>query len=169
MTITEQKALKALREEQKLSLREMAKKCGVDKATLSKLERGIVNNLREETERKIATGYGIITRVIRRDLCENACEGIDSDTLKGGKIREYRNAELIWETTMMDLVGEDGPRSVAQAINKLKKNRSELLEALKAIVDEVDDYEMDSELERKLQAAREAIGKGGPHGQKKND
>jgi len=32
-----------------------------------------------------------------------------------------------------------------------------LLEALKALVDEVDDYEMDNELDQKLQAARKAL------------
>jgi transcriptional regulator with XRE-family HTH domain len=67
MAITKQQALKKLRENQGLSLREMAKKCGVDKSTISKLERGLIHSLTEETERKLAIGYGIITRVIRRD------------------------------------------------------------------------------------------------------
>jgi transcriptional regulator with XRE-family HTH domain len=89
MAITKQQALKKLRENQGLSLREMAKKCGVDKSTISKLERGLIHSLTEETERKLAIGYGIITRVIRRDLCELSCVGIDIDTIRSGKIKQW--------------------------------------------------------------------------------
>jgi hypothetical protein len=45
----------------------------------------------------------------------------------------HRNAEMEWERAMMAAIGEDGPKSVSEAIAKLKAERDELLAALKTI------------------------------------
>jgi galactokinase len=45
----------------------------------------------------------------------------------------------------------------AKRYDSFKEENNRLREALKALVDEVDDYEMDSELDQKLRAARKAL------------
>jgi transcriptional regulator with XRE-family HTH domain len=52
MELTEQQTLMGLREEQRLSVREMANTCGIDTSRLSRFESGVINNLSEETDRK---------------------------------------------------------------------------------------------------------------------
>lgn len=44
----------------------------------------------------------------------------------------HRNAEMEWERAMMAAIGEDGIKSVSEAIAKLKAERDELLAALEA-------------------------------------
>lgn len=39
------------------------------------------------------------------------------------EVSMHRNAEITWEKTMMQAVGEDGPKSVVEAIDKIKAER----------------------------------------------
>lgn len=74
---------------------------------------------------------------IADDLCaevRHQCE--QAEHFKGlwmqanDELERARAAERTWETTMMKAIGEDGPRSVSEAIAKLEKQRDDLLAAL---------------------------------------
>lgn len=64
--------------------------------------------------------------------CVNACKQYTNDELEYGMIEKEREAEMAWERAMMAAIGEDGPKSVSEAIAKLKTERDELLAALEA-------------------------------------
>jgi hypothetical protein len=53
----------------------------------------------------------------------NICEGQTFESIKNAT--DSSNAEMQWELLMMELVGEDGPGSVRDAVNKLKTERNE--------------------------------------------
>lgn len=42
------------------------------------------------------------------------------------EVSMHRNAEITWEKTMMQAVGEDGPKSVVEAFDKIKAERDAL-------------------------------------------
>lgn len=56
--------------------------------------------------------------------CVNACAGQNIEDVK--LATAHKDACFEWERTMMELVGEDGPGSVREAVNKLKAERDDL-------------------------------------------
>lgn len=56
----------------------------------------------------------------------NACQRYSIEELEYGLIDKERDANLCWERTMMDAIGEDGPKSVADAIQKIKQENAAL-------------------------------------------
>src|SRR6185369_6295536 len=51
----------------------------------------------------------------------NACRGYLTEMLENGIIEAESDANRKWETTMMEAIGEDGYKSVAEAIAMLKE------------------------------------------------
>lgn len=49
------------------------------------------------------------------------------------EVSMHRNAEIMWEKTMMQAVGEDGPKSVVEAIDKIKAERDNAWQELREI------------------------------------
>lgn len=49
------------------------------------------------------------------------------------EVSMHRNAEIMWEKTMMQAVGEDGPKSVVEAIDKIKAERDNAWAELREI------------------------------------
>jgi len=86
--------------------------------------------------------------------CVNACVGVPTEALeRAGECADHgviptlaaqykaeRDAlhaiEMEWERAMMAAIGEDGVKSVSDAIGKLKAERAELLDTIKRYVDE---------------------------------
>lgn len=77
--------------------------------------------------------------------CVNACAGIETESLEAdgygdnwAEVRRQRDAqfdaEMAWERAMMAAIGEDGIKSVSDAIGKLKAERDELISALEKIL-----------------------------------
>lgn len=52
----------------------------------------------------------------------------------------HRDAEIMWEKTMMQAVGEDGPKSVVEAIDKIKAERDALASELREMTDQRDAF-----------------------------
>jgi hypothetical protein len=78
-------------------------------------------------------GYGP-ANARRIVACVNACAGMADPEAEIDKIKAERDAshaaEMAWERAMMAAIGEDGIKSVSEAIAKLKAERDELLAAL---------------------------------------
>jgi len=55
--------------------------------------------------------------------CVNAMAGIENPEEFVRTAKTYTNAEMSWEKLMMELVGADEPRSVRDAIEKLKESK----------------------------------------------
>lgn len=62
--------------------------------------------------------------------CVNACKLYTNDELEYGMIEKEREAVMAWERAMMAAIGEDGIKSVTEAIAKLKAERDKLLAAM---------------------------------------
>lgn len=54
------------------------------------------------------------------------------------EVSMHRNAEITWEKTMMQAVGEDGPKSVVEAIDKIKAERDSIMQEAKIHASELD-------------------------------
>ena len=65
----------------------------------------------------------------------NACQSFTTEELEYGMPEKLSETERVWETTLMQAVEEDGPKSVVEAINKIKAERDELLAMLEEMVD----------------------------------
>lgn len=99
----------------------------------------------------------------------NACLKFTTEELEYGLPEKHAEAELMWERLMMQLVGEDGPKSVTEAINKIKAERDKLRTRLMALEDIATAVEADidagrplennvDELRAELIRARKALG-----------
>lgn len=66
--------------------------------------------------------------------CVNACAGINDPAEFVDLAKRYENDCVRWEKTMMLAIGEDGPGSVVEAIQKLKSEKKILADALELLV-----------------------------------
>ncbi len=113
----------------------------------------------------------IITIDPRRIKAERAaCINFTTEELEAGLPEKHREAERIWETTLMEAIGADGPKSVTEAINTLKLQRDtawrelrEIREAIKADENESTADEVRS-LVAKFDIARRTLEDHGPKG-----
>lgn len=62
--------------------------------------------------------------------CVNACAGWTTEDLEAGAISASVDTEMQWERAMMAAIGEDGVKSVSDAIATLKAQRDGMLAAL---------------------------------------
>lgn len=83
--------------------------------------------------------------------CVNACEGQDIETVK--LATAHRNACMLFESMLMETVGEDGILSAKEAINKMKQDhealKTELRNALESIANGYS-FTRNSELFKKI-------------------
>ena len=67
--MNETTCLREIRRHRSLTTRQMARVAGVDQATISRIERGLVAGVRLATARKLATAYGVAIEVLIQGEC----------------------------------------------------------------------------------------------------
>jgi transcriptional regulator with XRE-family HTH domain len=120
------KKLRVLRAERGLTLREAAQRTGVDKDTLSKLERGI-RHPHDVTISRLAKGYDVLVEELLEDPAlagtpgkAEVPVGLGIDALSTEELREEArklSADIKWNRTYESARAETRQETVTRALN----------------------------------------------------